>query len=78
MSKKITFLASEVSSAAGHFRDRDLQILTQVTAVLPSDHIESGLIGEFTIPEILDQYHKDEFLAHIGAKYIREWLEENT
>lgn len=77
MAKTIKFFAQKVSSEAGFYTDRNRRHLTEVEVTLPEDFLESQLISEFSIEELLGQYQKDEFLEHIGAEYLRQWLANN-
>lgn len=77
MAKEISFLASSVSSVAGYHQDRNRRHLTNVTATLPEDPTESGLLEAFNISEILEVHDKDEFLSEIGIDHVRNWLEQN-
>ena len=73
MSKEITFLASQISSEAGYYQDRQRRNLTKVTATLSSLE-ESDILTEFTIEEIIENRDRDEFLAVIGEDYAREYF----
>lgn len=73
MSKEISFLATQVSSEAGYYQDRQRHHMTKVTATLASIK-ESEILSEFTAQEILDCHDRDAFLELIGENYAREYF----
>lgn len=77
MAKTIKFFVEKVSLEASYSTGNTRQPLLEALAVLPEHPNDNTILGEFTVAEILDEHHKDEFLSHIGAEYVRQWLANN-
>lgn len=74
MSKEISFLASQISSEAGYYQDRQRRHMTKVVATLSSIS-ESDILSEFTPEEILDIHDRDDFLELIGEEYVKHYFD---